>query len=137
MSGMTLKQILDKTTASRFELAAYVAVRELKFGISKKLKIPKAIAQTYSQDKDKNGKPKMFKYSTMIEFYPKFKVKVACSCADHLYRWEFALYMRDASYLTYGNGEPPKDTNPKLIPGCCKHVVALVNTMKKQKLLPS
>lgn len=136
MRGMTLTQILQNTTASRVELSANVAVRSLKFGISKKLGIPKAIAQCYSQDRDSNGRPKLFKYTTMVEFHADHKVKIGCSCPDHLYRWEFALTKRNASYITYSNGEPPLDTNPKLIPGCCKHTIALITAMKKQKMLP-
>lgn len=136
MKGMTLTQILRNTTASRIELSANVAVRNLKFGISKKLQIPKAIAQCYSRDKGSNGKLQLFKYATMVEFHPGNLVKVGCSCPDHLYRWEYALARRNASYITYSNGEPPTDTNPKLVPGMCKHCVALVTALKKQKLLP-
>ena len=136
MRGMTLTQIMEKTSPGRIALSQYVAIRNLKFGISKKLKIPKAIAQTFSQEKDKQGRTSMFKYSTMIEFYPEQKVKISCSCPDHLYRWEYALVRRNASYMTYSNGEPPLDTNPKLIPACCKHVIALARELKKQKLLP-
>jgi hypothetical protein len=136
MRGLTLSRILEKTTASRIQLAAYVVVKNLKFGVSKKLGIPKAIAQTYSKDRDKDGRPKVSKYTTMIEFYPENKVKVACSCEDHLYRWEYALYRKNASYITYSNGEPPVDTNPKLVAGACKHVVKLAMELKRQKLLP-
>lgn len=136
MRGLTLQQIFQKTTPGRIELANHVVVRNLKFGISKKLGIPKAIAQTFSKDRDADGKPKTFKYTTAIEFHPEGKVKVACSCADHLYRWEYALAKRNASYFTYSNGQPPVDTNPKLICGCCKHVVKLSKELKRQKLLP-
>ena len=136
MKGMTLTQILRNTTSSRVELSAFVAVRNLKFGISKKLGIPKAIAQCYSKDKSGSGQPKLFKYATMVEFWPESKVKIGCSCPDHLYRWEYALTRKGASYITYSNGEPPIDTNPKLVPGCCKHLIALISAMKKQKMLP-
>ena len=133
---MTLVQILEKTTASRIELSAYVAIRNLKFGVSKKSGNPKAICQSFSKDTNKRGKTSLSKYVTMIEFYPKMKVKVACSCADHLYRWEYALVKRGASEFQYSNAELPVDTNPKLVPGCCKHVISLATTLRRQKLLP-
>lgn len=136
MKGMNISQLLKNTTASRIQLAAFVATRNLKMGFSKKLGIPKAICQSYSRDMAKDGKPKLLKYATMIEFHEAGTVKVGCSCPDHLYRWEYALTRRGASYHTYSNGEPPVDTNPKLIPGVCKHVVALISTLRRQKLLP-
>jgi len=136
MKGMTLTQILRNTTASRIELSAHVSIRNLKFGVSRKLQIPKAIAQSFSKDRGKDGRLQVFKYATMVEFHPGSLVKVGCSCPDFLYRWEYALARRGAAYMTYGNGEPPTDTNPKLVPGMCKHCVALVSALKKQKLLP-
>lgn len=135
MSGMTLVQILQKTTASRIELSAYVAIKNLKMGISKKLGVQKAIAESYSPERFK-GKTVIRKYATMIEFHDRDKVKVSCSCPDHLYRWEYALAKRDASYFTYSNAEPPVATNPKLVPGCCKHVVALASILRKKRMLP-
>lgn len=136
MRGLTFRYIWEHTPPSRFASAANVVVRELKVGISKKLGVPKAIAQTWSKDPSKDGRPKMFKYSTMMEFYDEGKVKVSCSCADHLYRWEYALAKKNASYITYGNGDRPVDTNPKQVPGCCKHVIALYLELRKKKLLP-
>ncbi len=136
MAGLTLTQILSKTTASRIELSAYVTVKNLKFGISKKLGIPKAVAQCYSKEAGKDNRLKIYHYATMIEFYPKSKVKVSCSCPDHLYRWEYALARKGASYLTYSNAEPPTTTNPNLVAGCCKHVYRLADELKRQKLLP-
>lgn len=136
MRGITLQRILQSTTPERIQLAAWVVVRNLKFGISRKLQIPKAVAQTYSKDKFKDGRPKLVKYTTMIEFYEENKVKVSCSCEDHIYRWEYALWKKNASYITYSNGEVPVDTNPRLVPGCCKHVVRLFQELNRQKLLP-
>ena len=136
MRGLTFRYIWEHTPANRVEHAAHVVVRSLKFGISKKLGVPKAIAQTWSKDMRKDGKPKMFKYSTMMEFYEGGKVTVSCSCADHLYRWEYALAKKNASYITYSNGERPANTNPKNIPGCCKHVIALYLDLRKKRMLP-
>lgn len=136
MSGLTFKEILTRTPGNRLELSQFVKITYLKFGKSKKLKVPKAICQSYSQDRDKGGGFKKAKYVTMIEFYADSKVKVACSCADHLYRWEYALVRKKASYFTYSNAERPISTNPNLVAGTCKHVIALWRDLKLKKLLP-
>lgn len=136
MAGLTFKEILTQTPGNRRELAQFVKITYLKYGKSKKLGVPKAICQSYSQDRDKTGKVKKFKYVTMIEFYKDNKVKVSCSCADHLYRWEYALVRKKASYFTYSNQEKPVETNPRLIPGCCKHVIQLYRVLKAKGLLP-
>lgn len=136
MAGLTFKEILARTPGNRLELSQFVKVTYLKYGRSKKLGVPKAICQSYSIDRDAKGRVKKFKYVTMIEFYAENKVKVSCSCADHLYRWEYALVRKKASYFTYSNQERPVDTNPKLVPACCKHCIALYRELKMRKLLP-
>ena len=136
MAGLTFKEILTRTPGNRAELAQHVKVTYLKFGNSRKLGVPKAICQSYSQDRDREGKVRRFKYVTMIEFYADSKVKVSCSCADHLYRWEYALVKKKASYFTYSNKEKPVSTNPRLVPGTCKHCIALYMTLRAKKLLP-
>jgi hypothetical protein len=136
MSGLTFKEILTRTPGNRVELSQFVKITYLKFGNSRKLGVPKAICQSYSQDKDRAGKVKKFKYVTMMEFYADSKVKVSCSCADHLYRWEYALVRKKASYFTYSNHEKPVETNPRLIPACCKHVIALYKSLKLKGLVP-
>lgn len=34
---------------------------------------------------------------------------------------------QDAANIKYSNGELPHIKNPAMIPGCCKHVAALLN----------
>lgn len=53
------------------------------------------------------------------------KVLVQCSCENFVYVFEYANASVGASRLIYSNGEPPNFTNPKLAPGCCKHLIAL------------
>jgi hypothetical protein len=50
-------------------------------------------------------------------------VWVSCSCPDFLYRWEVALAARNNSSVIYSNGAYPKQTNPQMTPGVCKHVL--------------
>ena len=136
MAGLTFKEIASRTSGTRLELSQFVKISYLKFGHSRKLGIPKAICQSYSQDKDSQGRVKKFKYTTMIEFYKDNKIKVSCSCADHLYRWEMVLVKHKASYNTYSNGERPKTTNPTNQISTCKHVLALHRYLGLKGLLP-
>lgn len=53
------------------------------------------------------------------------KVLVQCSCENFVYVFEYANASVGASRLIYSNGEPPNFTNPRLAPGCCKHIIAL------------
>ena len=129
---LTMKQILSATPASRKELAEDVRVRNLKIGTSKTKGVPVATAKTLSID-PKSGVKKMSQYVTFIEYYPSREVKVSCSCEDFLYRWEYVLAKKGASYITYSNGEKSRQTNPANIPGCCKHVVALHKAVQKAK----
>lgn len=132
--GLTWKQITRATPQSRFDLVSKVRVVSLKFGMSNKLRVPKAIARTYSIER-KGFKVVGVQYATSIEFHPNQKVKVSCSCEDFLYRWEYALTLRDASYITYSNGEDAVKTNPQHITGCCKHVLAVHAELISRKLI--
>lgn len=76
------------------------------------------------------------KYVTVITILNnKMHAKVSCSCADFTYRWEVALEDRGAADIEYSNGDQPTMTNPVLVPACCKHLVALFNSVKT-KLVP-
>lgn len=50
---------------------------------------------------------------------------VAHNCENFVYYFEYANSVRNASRLLYSNGNAPVVTNPHLLPGCCKHLVAL------------
>jgi hypothetical protein len=62
---------------------------------------------------------------------------VHCSCPNFLYVWEYALAQHGGSDIISGNGNPPTTTNPSLIPGVCKHVVACVTASKSQPAFPA
>lgn len=48
---------------------------------------------------------------------------VVHNCADHMYRYEYAMAKRYGTAFIYRcNGEFPVETNPGLKPGICKHV---------------
>jgi hypothetical protein len=50
---------------------------------------------------------------------------IAHNCENFVYVFEYANASVGASRLIYSNGEPPNFTNPRLAPGCCKHIIAL------------
>lgn len=104
-----------------------------------KLKRPTAVARTYTpreytigmrlrQAKDQN------KYVSSIKFLDKqLNVKVSCSCPDFVYAgWEWVLASHGAADIIYGNGDPPDEKNPNYRIGCCKHILALRELIKKK-----
>lgn len=132
---MTMKQILRRTTRDRIEKAqTTVKVTKLKLGVSKRTKKAMAIARVFSLDRVKKG-IKRNKYVTSITFLPKKNVKVSCSCSDFMYRWEWSLNRKGAADIIYGNGDPPDDKNPTMIPGTCKHVVAFWEYLEDKDLV--
>lgn len=62
------------------------------------------------------------------------KVLVQCTCENFVYVFEYANASVGASRLIYSNGEPPNFTNPRLAPGCCKHIIALAKIVLEQNL---
>jgi hypothetical protein len=131
---LKMKQILKYTSADRIEKSKFVKVVGLKYGVHKHTGIPMCVSNTYSPENTKNG-PKYFKYVTKIEFLPKGYVKLGCSCGDFKFRAEYVLHRYGAADIMYSNGEPPKETNPSMIPMACKHCVALFHTMLAKKLI--
>lgn len=58
------------------------------------------------------------------------KVLVQCQCEAFVFNFEYANATVGASRLIYSNGQPPVYTNPGLMPGLCKHLVALMKIAK-------
>lgn len=54
------------------------------------------------------------------------KCKVSCDCKDFKFRFEVADYRQSASDLKFSNGRFPTKTNPKNLPGICKHLLAVL-----------
>lgn len=132
-AGVDFKTMLRHAGLDRERRAGKVLVKNLKFGVSRTLGIPKAIANTYSKDSP-TFRATYSKYTTFIEFLPKKgHLRVSCSCSDHMYRWEWALAQKLASYVTYSNGEASASTNPKGLPGCCIPGSSYVLTRKGSK----
>lgn len=62
------------------------------------------------------------------------KVLVQCQCEAFVFNFEYANATVGASRLIYSNGAPPVYTNPGLMPGLCKHLVALFKIAKTYNL---
>jgi hypothetical protein len=54
-------------------------------------------------------------------------VFVSCSCDYFKYNYEYAMATRGASDHIYAWRQPPVEKNPSMLPGCCKHVLAILD----------
>lgn len=125
--AMTMKQIINKAGSIRRNASAYVDLLQTKVKKSKAgnpLVVCKTRSNATPQGKAK-AKGSANTYVTTIEVLPSSKVIVSCSCDDFMYTWEAALNLKGAARIEYSNGELPNEKNPTNIPGCCKHLVAL------------
>lgn len=60
------------------------------------------------------------------------KCKVSCSCSDFMYVDEVALFKKANSDIYFSNGELPVIKNPKMVPQICKHLVYLLEYVRKK-----
>lgn len=47
-----------------------------------------------------------------------------CDCENYAFTWEYANTANNAARLIFSNGHYPAFTNPELVPGACKHLIA-------------
>lgn len=137
---LTLHQLHDRTSADRKQRSAYVKIIGKKTGHT-----PQGLgfvaAKTYSRYKvGRDGRlvpnTNPNHYVSMIVFVnKKLQCHVSCSCADNLYRWEYANTQHDASEIEYSNGDAATTTNPGNMPALCKHLVCLYQSIRAK--LPS
>lgn len=73
--------------------------------------------ETYIVGLDKGGENK--------PLYKHRRVLAQCTCESYIYNFEYANARWGAAYLIYSNGEPPAWTNPAMVTGLCKHLIAL------------
>ena len=59
---------------------------------------------------------------------------VSCPCQRFTFYFEVALTKKGASKIKYSNGDMPHVTNPNMLTGLCKHLVALSRDLIKAKL---
>lgn len=132
---LKLKQIIKRTSADRVMNARFVKITKLKTGYSRSHRAY-AASQSYSTHHiNAQGRlvshPDRTRYVTVIEFIDaQLHVNVSCSCDDFKFRHEVALHHKGAADIEYSNGEMPTSTNPGMVTGTCKHLVALYNRIK-------
>lgn len=127
---LTPLQILKNVDFGRHERAEYVKITGLKTGTSKTTKLFKAVSRAYSR---KQGATKGTIYACAItQLDKKSRVKVACSCDDFKFRWEYRLWEKGAADIHYCNGEAPV-TKGKA--ACCKHLVMTFKALFEKGML--
>lgn len=142
--GMTIDQII-KSCPPRVAYGAQSAVIETATPKITKDKRQKLICKTKTMltlDDRRKPPPPMRKYMTTVECVEPGKfikardalVKVSCQCDDYWSTWEFALHRKGAADIIYSNGEPCDVRNPKFIPGCCKHIFAVLKGIRGHKI---
>ena len=135
---MTMKQIQANTPRDRKILVPYVSITHLKKKQTKpdRRRILQAITSSTGAPHPRSGqvlkKKEKNRYITYVEALQgdskplgKSYIKVSCECGDFWSHWEYALNRRGAADIEYSNGEPPVVTNPTLIAGACKHIMAM------------
>lgn len=134
--ALTLRQIIAKTTRDRAILAREVTITKIKTGYDKGRGTPLVACSSWSPHDPKTGMrisnpPKYI--TTVVGLEGAHKkvgaqyVEVSCQCPDFWAVWEYALNKKGAAQIKFSNGEKPVEKNPSMIPGCCKHVIALGN----------
>lgn len=131
-TGFSLAKIINATPPERIELSSFVKITDIRVGTSRASGKVRLVAKTRSLEKKSYDRSH---YSTMLEAHEGGRVRLSCSCDDFMFRWEYALAARGGAQILYGNGEPPVDTNPRMKPGCCKHLIALIYLAKQRKIV--
>jgi hypothetical protein len=71
-------------------------------------------------------------YMTTIGFVDYTKnlqssVWVSCQCDHFKYTYEYAMAVKGASDHLYAWRQPPVEKNPQMLPGACKHILAILD----------
>lgn len=138
---MTARQILANTSRDRILLSREISYKFAKGDPVPGVRLVKAkVRSTLKVDgTPKPGKGDVYDVSVKALdpklLLSKGPVEVSCSCGDFLFKgFEYALMKKGAAKIIYGNGEPPKITNPKLIPGVCKHLAGVLRLLVDYKI---
>ena len=132
----TLDQVIKKCPRNRIRNAKYVKLVSIKKGYHNGLAYiacrsrSTAVVNPFGHVIP-NRDPKT--YVTMFTFLDKkLNIKASCSCPDFFYRWEVALHHKGAADIQYSTGTDPDVTNPGMVAGCCKHLIALRTYLKEK-----
>jgi hypothetical protein len=128
---LTLKGILANTPRVNLLAAKDVVVGQMQKKVNAKTGFKRVSAVTYTATDPKGYNiPKPKKYTSVVtQISDKNHVEVSCTCDNFWSTWEVALHAKGAARIRFSNGEMPNIRNPRMIAGCCKHLVALINKM--------
>ncbi len=62
------------------------------------------------------------------------RIKISCDCEFFMYYSEYALWTWGAANIRYSNGQPAVVRNPGNHPVLCKHLVQVLETIRKNNL---
>ena len=123
-TGLTRDTFLKNTPKIIIQRAKeFIKIEKVRWGHFKTKRRVFTAVQTFTLD---NGN----EHVQEIRITNPNKYWVSCDCGNFKYVWEFALTKHGASSIKYSNGQPATKTNPKNIPGVCKHLYKLLNTKK-------
>jgi hypothetical protein len=133
--GLTLKKILSESIILDLNNAKDVHVTNVKETVSAKGR--KAVVATCFSDPKGNKVPTKYKCSVIgLEDDGPLsgqRCMFSCECDRYMYYYEYALAQKGAAKIKFCNGNAPTVTNPSLIPGGCKHLIALSRKLVKEK----
>jgi hypothetical protein len=131
--GLSLKRLLSRTDSMRRSNADDVVIKLLK-KVRTKNGLPSAIALITSASRKGTLHKTWVTGLTPDKNLSRQKVMVQCSCEDYTYTFEYANAAHSAARIFFCNGESPDEKNPGLIPGLCKHGVALAQEILTNNL---
>lgn len=135
--GLSLRKMIKESLIIDRNNSKDVHVLSTKFTVSAKGR--KAVIGT-CQSAPKHAGQKSEKYKCSIigleDDGPlsEQRCMVSCPCERFTYVFEVALMKKGAAKIKYSNGDMPHVTNPNMITGMCKHLIALSTELVKKKL---
>lgn len=133
--GMTLREILSFTPREPdIKNARYVKLLSMKNVCTKDSPILRCTTSTAIPGERPRKhtvvvKPRDNKYLGTITKCP--AIMIDCDCERFKFMWEYALYRQGAADINRSDGDPPVQTNPELIPACCKHGFVILRQIQK------
>jgi len=141
---MTAEQILTACPPRVAVGAKTVIIKDAKPSVTKdkRQRIVCKIISTNTLDGNRKPPPPVKTHTSTVEALVPDKyirdrdvpVRVSCTCDDFWATWEVALFKRGAAKIQFSNGELPVEKNPRMIPGCCKHLYKMLQQIRGRRI---
>lgn len=130
--GMKLRKLIRYSPRLMHNNAQYVRILTIKKATTRSgLQAYLGVVRTHDPDRDK---PPRKRNVSIIGLetdsglpITRQRCLVQCDCENFAFTWEYANAAHNASRLLFSNGMYPSFTNPELVPGACKHLIAFAN----------